>query len=46
MIENAHDTEIHCVTALPFLNNLGVNYATGAMKEIKLWRSEQCISTI
>lgn len=46
IIVEAHDTDIHCAVALPFGHNLGVNFATGAVQSIKLWRSELCIYAI
>ena len=32
--------------ALPFQSSLGVNFATGAKNEIKLWNGRQCIHII
>ena len=37
MILDAHMTEINCMEPLPFQSLLGVNFATGAKNEIKLW---------
>lgn len=43
VIEDAHDSDIWCIAALPFSSNLGVNYATGAVCSVKLWHNMTCI---
>jgi WD40 repeat protein len=38
VITDAHDSDIHCITVLPF-NQHNIMFATGAVQQIKFWDS-------
>ena len=46
MVQNAHDSEINCIKALPSLNHWDVHFATGASKDIKLWQRGTCVASV
>jgi len=37
VVQNAHDTEINCIKALPTYGHWQVHFITGATREIKMW---------